>query len=268
MKYLGVALWLFSIPFAYGQINKSPVTIDLNANGEQIVFLPHGGIASPAVRKEDVAKPAFDEAPPISRPRPYFFGGMQLDGNGAAMFNYAVALGIQQETKRYSFDAFAQYENTRKIDDNTVNNHSGRTRILYGAPRYRLNSNWFVGGGARWSDLSTTNYVKQSWSPFVGGGKDWDMGRMSLDYLWTGSEHVSKKGCSVANGQCTNASRGFDFQWIMPSPKSRRHVLFRIDFLPIVFHTTVTSSDPALTRRQQGEGGIASWLEYTLLFRY
>lgn len=205
---------------------------------------------------------------PITRPRPYFFGGTDLDGNGAAVLNYTIGAGVQQETKHYSFDAFARYINTRKIDDNTINNHSGRTRELYGAARYRLQNGWLLGGGARWSELSTTNYVKQHWSPFAGGGKDWEDAGMRIDYLWNASEHVSRNGCTVPNGQCTNGEKGFDFQWFVPSLRSNSRVLFRMDVLPIIFHTTVTSSDPVLTHQQKSDVGIASWLDFTLLFRY
>ena len=206
---------------------------------------------------------------PITRPRPYFFGGPELDGNGAAVLNYQVGAGIQEEAKHYSLDTFAQYINTRKIDDNTINNHNGRTRELYGAARYRLPHGWLLGGGARWSELSTTNYVKQHWSPFVGGGKDWpeEVG-IRIDYLWNASEHVNRQGCPVPNGQCTNGEKGFDFQYFVPSLSSNSHVVFKIDLLPILFHTTVTSTDPALTRQQENQRSIASWLDFTLLFRY
>lgn len=205
---------------------------------------------------------------PITRPRPYFFGGPQLDGNGAALLNYTFGAGVQEEAKHYSFDTFAEYTNTRKINDNTVNNRSGRTRELYGAVRYRLPDGWLVGGGARWSELSTTNYVKQNWSPFFGGGRDWTDVGMRVDYLWNASEHVSAKGCPVPNGQCTSGERGIDFQYFVPSLSAGSHVVFRLDLLPIVFHTTVTSTDPVLTRAQIGDVHPASWLEFAVLFRY
>lgn len=205
---------------------------------------------------------------PIRRPRPYLFGGPELDGNGAAVLNYSIGAGVQEEARRYSFDSYAEYTNTRKIDDNTINNNNGRTRSLYGALRYRLPKGWLAGGGARWSELSTTNYVKQHWSPFVGGGKDWQDTGVRLDYLWNASEHVDRQGCVVPNGQCTNGERGFDFQYFVPSLSSNSHVVFRMDFLPVSFHTTVTSTDPSLTRRQEADRSIASWLEFTLMFRY
>lgn len=193
---------------------------------------------------------------------------MELDGNGAAVLNYIVGAGIQQEAKHYSFDAFASYTNTRKIDDNTINNHSGRNRGLYGALRYHLPSGWLLGGGARWSELSTTNYVKQAWSPFLGGGKDWQDLGIRLDYLWNASEHVSRKGCQVPDGQCTSGEKGVDFQWFIPAMTSHSHVVFKIDLLPVLFHTTVTSTDPILSHQQQSDRSIASWLDYTLIFRY
>lgn len=204
----------------------------------------------------------------MRRPRPYFYSGMSLQENGSAALNYVVGVGIQENTPHFLFDGYMEYSNTRKIDDNTVNNLSGRTRMLYAAPRFRLRNGWFIGPGARWSQLSTTNYVKEGWRPFVGGGKDWRITRLSVDYLWTASEHVSPRGCSVPKGQCTNAVRGFDFKWFMPSPMSRSHVLFRMNFTSFWFHTTVTTTDPVLTRRQTGEIGVGSVLDYTLLLRF
>jgi hypothetical protein len=45
----------------------------------------------------------------ITRPRPYFFSGLDLDGNGSKVLNYAIASGVQQETNRFSVDAYGQY---------------------------------------------------------------------------------------------------------------------------------------------------------------
>jgi hypothetical protein len=205
---------------------------------------------------------------PITRPRPYLFSGLSLQGNGSAVLNYAVAAGLQQNTRHFIFDGYAEYTNTRKTDDNTINNHNGRTRLLYAAPRYRLLNDWFFGGGVRWNELSTTNYVKQAFRAFAGGGKDWRSARVSVDYLRTVSEHVNAQGCPVPHGQCTNAVQGIDFQWFMPSPSSRSPVLFRMDLTPFWFHTTVTTTDPMLTRQQTSERGVGSNLEYTILFRY
>ena len=204
----------------------------------------------------------------ITRPRPYFFTGMNLDGNGGRVLNYAIGSGIQQEKGRFSLDAYAEYVNTRKTDDNTINNHSGHTRTLYAAYRYWLRNGWFFGGGSRWSELSTTNYVKQALRPFAGAGKDWSRTRVSVDYLWTLSEHVNRQGCPVPNGQCTSGVQGFDLQWFLPSPRSRSHVLFRMDFTSFWFHTTVTTTDPVLTKQQLGQRSVGSTLSYTMLFRY
>jgi hypothetical protein len=204
----------------------------------------------------------------ISRPRPYFYGGLDLDGNGSAVLNYAIGAGIQENTNRFIFDASAAYANTRKTNDNTINNHSGRTRHLAAAPRYRLPNGWFLGGGASWDELSTTNYVKQAFRPFIGGGKDWQITRITADYLWTASEHVNRQGCLVPHGQCTNGVRGLNFMWFMPSPRSRSHVLFRMNLSSFWFHMTVTTTDPALTRKQESELSVGSDLEYTVLFRY
>jgi hypothetical protein len=107
-------------------------------------------------------KPQRESAIPLGmkRPRPYFYGGMSLQGNGSSALNYAVGSGIQENAPHFLFDGYAEYSNTRKTDDNTINNFHGRTRLLYATGRYRFKNGWFVGPGARWSELSTTNYVK------------------------------------------------------------------------------------------------------------
>ena len=225
-------------------------------------------VAPVAMMAQNYSGQGAANAPTISRPRPYFYGGLDLDGNGSAVLNYAIGAGIQQNTTHFIFDGYGEYTNTRKTNDNTINNHSGRTRLLYAAPRYRLANGWFVGAGARWNELSTTNYVKQGFRPFVGGGKDWRLTRISADYLWTASEHVNRQGCSVPRGQCTNGDRGLNFMWFMPSPQSRSHILFRVNVTSFWFHTTVTTTDPVLTRKQESEIGVGSDLEYTVLFRY
>jgi len=204
----------------------------------------------------------------MKRPRPYFYGGLNLDGNGSDVLDYIIGAGLEENTRHFLFDGYGEYTNTRKTSDNTINNHNGRTRVLYAAPRYRLRSGWFIGGGLRWSELSTTNYVKQGVRPFLGGGKDWQSTRIGADYLWTISEHVNRQGCPVPKGQCTNGVSGIDFLWFMPSPMSKSPVLFRMDFTPFWFHTTVTTTDPLLTGRQKGEIGVGSTLSYTLLLRY
>lgn len=209
-----------------------------------------------------------EQKPPITRPRPYFYSGLDLEGNGSTVVNYVIGAGVQENTPHVLFDGYAAYMNTRKTDDNTINNHNGRTRFLYAAPRYRLKSNWFVGIGARWTELSTTNYTKQGFRVFAGGGRDWTSTRISADYLRTVSEHVNRQGCPVPHGQCTNGVQGIDIQWFAPSPSSRSHLLFRMDLTPFWFHTTVTTTDPVLTRRQQGEISAGSILEYTIVVRY
>ena len=246
-----------------GQYQMTPVPYSRVATGIVISLLVPVVLMAQSYSGQGGANP-----PSITRPRPYFYGGMDLDGNGSAVVNYAIGAGIQEDTTRFTFDGYAGYTNTRKTNDYTINNHSGRTRSLYAAPRYRLPNGWFVGAGARWNELSTTNYVKQGFRPFIGGGKDWQATRISADYLWTASEHVNRQGCPVPNGQCTNRVRGLDFMWFMPSPRSRSHVLFRVNLSSFWFHTTVTTTDPALTRKQEGELGVGSDLEYTILFRY
>jgi len=70
------------------------------------------------------------------------------------------------------WNAEASYDNARKANDNTIDNDKGHSRRLNSSIYGRPDDGWFVGGGAGWVQLSTTNYSKQAFRPSIGGGKD------------------------------------------------------------------------------------------------
>jgi hypothetical protein len=73
---------------------------------------------------------AQDQAGPLGmkRPRPYFYGGLDLDGNGSDVLDYLVGAGVQENTPRFLLDGYAQYTNTRKTDDNTITTTTAAAR--------------------------------------------------------------------------------------------------------------------------------------------
>jgi len=219
--------------------------------------------------------------PKIVWPRPFIYGGLGLNGGGYAPLAGKVGAGLRIDQNHLIWSASAAYDNSRKSNDNTTNNTSGHERALDSSIYYRFNNGWFAGGGASWSELSTTNYTKQDFHPSVGGGKDyfhqqcaaedcvtrWSM-RLQVDYKLKGAEHVDARGCSVPNGQCTNDLQGPMVSFFMPSPALAGHWYWRETVGVYTFHETVTSTDPALTALQRSHRSVTSFLEFTMMYRF
>lgn len=218
--------------------------------------------------------------PKIVWPRPFIYGGLGLNGGGYAPLSGKVGARLRSDQNHLIWSASAAYDNSHKANDNTTNNTNGHERALDSSIYYRFNNGWFLGGGASWSELSTTNYTKQGFHPSVGGGKDyfhkqcaaegcvtrWSM-RLQVDYKMKGAEHVDAKGCSVPNGQCTNDLQGPMVSFFLPSPALAGHLYWRETVGVYTFHETVTSTDPALTALQKSHRSVTSFLEFTMMYR-
>jgi len=218
----------------------------------------------------------------IKYPQPYIYGGLGLSrGAGYGLASANVGVGLMVNTRHFISDAVATYDNGHKVADGTGNNPKGHDRGLGVNAYYKSPYGLFLGAGASWSQLSTTNYSKQGWNPSVGGGfdylskecaardcvVDWSL-RTELDYLFIGSEHVNRQGCSIPNGQCTNGVKGVKLRFYLPSPVSDSHFFFRVILGIYDSHATVTSIDPTLTAEQIGQRSRAAILEYTLMYRF
>jgi hypothetical protein len=90
--------------------------------------------------------------------------GCKLNGGGYPPTAWVGGAGLDIELAHLVFDASAAYDTGHKTNDNTINNNAGHDRGLDGDIFYRFHK-LYVGGGASWSQLSTTNYSKQSWHP-------------------------------------------------------------------------------------------------------
>ena len=219
--------------------------------------------------------------PKIEWPRPFIFGGVGLNGGGYAPLSGKIGGGLRIDQNHLIWSASAAYDNSHKSNDNTIGNANGHQRSLDSSIYYRFSNAWFAGGGASWSELSTTNYTKQGFHPSVGGGKDyfhkdcagedcatrWSM-RLQVDYKLKGAEHVDAKGCSVPNGQCTNDLQGPMVSFFLPSPAMAGHLYWRETVGVYTFHDTVTSTDPVLTALQKSHRSTTAFLEFTMMYRF
>jgi hypothetical protein len=199
------------------------------------------------------------DAPAAKYPHPYLVGGLQLQGGGYAPTAWAGGVGVNVEFKHLVLDTSASYAAAHKVNDNTINNHSGHQRGLDGNVFYRFNK-LYLGGGASWSQLSTTNYAKQSWHPAVGVGRDWLREGFSMRgqvlYVMPGDDHL-------------NGTQGPEFSLWLPSPAAAHHVFWRQTIGIYAFHETVTDpSDKVLTAEQMSTRSVTGYVSFNLMYRF
>jgi len=190
-------------------------------------------------------------------------------GSGYATFAGLVGVGFRSDTEHLIFDAHGDYDNGHKVNDATERNVKGHDRALQGAVYYRLSSGWSFGGGAAWSQLSTTNYTKSAWRPTFGGSKDFFTRDCSEDgcrhdfTMRIGADFVTK-GSDWQNG-----SQGFAFSVYLPSPTAKRHLFYRETIGTYRFHDTVTDrTDPYLTGMEMNHHGLTTYAAFTMMYRF
>lgn len=187
------------------------------------------------------------------------FGGPSLVGNGYQAAALDGGVGLLLNSNHLLTDIEARYMNARKIDDNTTNNNKGHERYLQGRLFYQFHSSLYLGGGAQWSETSTTNYTKKAWRTAfgVGGdiGEDHSMRWQTL-YVLPGTDR-------------SNGLQGPEIQLWFPSPASKRHLFYRQTLGIYEFHTTVTDpSNVILTAEQIGERHSSAFLDFTFGWRF
>lgn len=221
----------------------------------------------------------YDDAEKITsslRPHPYIdLGGSVMPGGYATLAGYGRA-GFSIEHDRVVADAFAGYDNGRKVNDNDQPNPNGHDRFFRGAAYWRLTAlsrpNWFVGGGYRWGQLATTNYTKGGSKPEIGVGLDyyWDrLGSRSNDCpnCWWSMRLVMN--WVMAGNDWQNGSHGPEFTLIMPRPVEKRHLFMTTNFGIYRFFTTVTEPDNVpLTREQHADRHTTSTMSVGAMWRF
>jgi hypothetical protein len=164
------------------------------------------------------------------------------------------------EASKLLGDVEAYYMNARKTNDNTLDNGSGHERFLEGRLFYPWRRNLYVGGGAQWSETSTTNYTKKQWRPTFGIGGDHFSNvtsfRWQILYITKGSDK-------------SNAVQGPELQFWLPSPASKSHFIWRSTLGVYEFHATVTDpTDKALTAAQIRNRSHAAFLDFMFGWRF
>ena len=233
-----------------------------------LLFSKSEPFAQQAVSRKS-ADEEYNEQPSGLVPRPFLYAGAGLMGGGYAPLAAEAGGGLRIDSRHLLASAEGWYDNGHKTDDNTGPNPKGHDRGLVGAAYWRFPSKWFAGVGARWSQLSTTNYAKGGWRPTFGGGKDYfhkkcafedciaDFSmRLGVDYVLPGTDHF-------------NALQGPLLSFYMPSPSAKGHLFFRETLGVYEFHTTVTDpSNRILTGQQIGSRSVTSFGELTLMYRF
>jgi len=224
--------------------------------------------AQQVVSEKPVAGDA-DQQPPGLVPHPFLYAGAGLMGGGYAPLAWEGGGGLRIDSRHVLASAEGEYDNGHKTNDNDQPNPKGHDRALAATAYFRLSSGWFFGTGARWSQLSTTNYTKGAWRPTVGGGKDYfhkkcalencvanfSM-RLGVDYILPGTDRA-------------NALQGPQMSFYMPSPSAKGHIFFRETLGIYTFHETVTEpSNLTLTQQQIGDRSVTSFGELTLMIRF
>ena len=170
------------------------------------------------------------------------------------------------DSKHFAWHGEGYYNAARKTNDGTGNNPKGHDRGLVSSVYLRFSNRWLLGAGARWSQLSTTNYTKTQWRPTFGVGLDyfdWQCQdcdnfstRLFLDYVLPGSDW-------------RNGLNGPLFSMYIPSPARHKHWFLRETFGVFVFHDTVTDpTDRQLTREQTSHHSVTSFAELTMMYRF
>jgi hypothetical protein len=201
-----------------------------------------------------------DQSDPSWTPHPIVFGGPSLVGSGYQSFALNAGGGFLINADRLVGDVEGSYENARKTDDNTIDNISGHERFLQGRFFYHYSQGLYFGGGAQWSETSTTNYDKSAWRPTFGAGGDhfgngYSM-RWQAVYVMPGTDHY-------------NAVQGPELQFWLPSPSSRSHFFYRQTIGIYEYHATITDpTNASLTAQQKANRSGAAFLDFDMGWRF
>jgi hypothetical protein len=202
-------------------------------------------------------------------PHPYAFAGPKQMGGGYAPFALVGGGGVRIDSTHFQLDGNGWYDTGRKTNDNDQPNPKGRDRGLAGAAYYRLPAGWAFGAGARWNELSTTNYHKSAVHPTFGGSKDYFRSGCVGEGCWRpfsariGVDYVMK-GTDWKNG-----SQGTLCTLYVPSPSAKAHVFYRETMGVYRVYDTVTDrADHALTLQQMSNHSWQAFAEFTAMVRW
>jgi hypothetical protein len=225
--------------------------------------------AASALHAQNFIDAALSSSPLI--PRPYIFGGPALMGGGYAPLALEAGAGIRIDSEHFLLDASAMYDNGRKANDNHQPNPKGHDRSLDATMYYRFSSGWSFGGGASWSQLSTTEYTKSSWHPKFGGKRDFFVKNCMAENCQ--GEFTMRIGADAFFGgnNRDNGTKGVLLTLYIPSPSLKGHFFFREKVGIYRFHDTVTTTpeiDRNVFNRQMSNHHFDSYMQATIMYRF
>jgi hypothetical protein len=204
-------------------------------------------------------------------PVPYLYLGPSLMGAGYAPIAYRAEGGLSMEGNQIIFRALGAYDNGHKINDNDQPNPSGHDRYLESALYFRPGWSWsrtlYFGGGYRWNELSTANYIKGAGRYEIGGGLDWS--RRSCESCRRDFSMRVNVDWITAGQDWQNGSHGPATTITFPSPRENRHWFFRETVAVYRLHTTVTDpSNLLLTQQQRADKQFDNVSGFGIVYRF
>jgi hypothetical protein len=187
---------------------------------------------------ENKARGGFDKWPHLLL-EPSF----DINGSGFGPVSVSISGGFSFEPKFLIAEGLATYDTAHKTNDGTVKNNKGHIRALDTSLFYRLPNYWFFGLEGSWSQLKTTNYMKESWGLAFGGGKD---------FFLRGYPTRAEMTYAPPNFNRMNGTQGLNFELDLPSPLKQHHFTYYEQVGLMFFHATITDpTDPLLTAEQK-----------------
>lgn len=204
------------------------------------------------------------------RLQPYVVGSFNLMPAGYASTAVGFGGGLEFNRPYIVVDSYAGYDTGKKADDGTPGNIKGHDRYLRGFAGYKHGQNYF-GVGARWSELSTTNYAKGgSLHPEIGVGRDWsDVARTQIAYMARPYHEVTSYPDGRVCHGCGSGSQGADISVWLPSPAAPGHFFARINLMLFQFHDSFTDpSNIPMTKAQAANKHLGDLTEVMVGWRF
>ena len=95
---------------------------------------------------------AFSAELPLSNPyipRPYAIVGFSINGSGYQAISENMGGGLRVDAPHILSSVEVGYGNARKVNDATINNHSGHERSAQARTFYKIGNGFYFGGGAQ-----------------------------------------------------------------------------------------------------------------------
>jgi len=209
-------------------------------------------------------------------PVPFFYSAYSVMPPGYRPFALRAEAGLAMDAKHIVWKALAAFDNGRKDNDGTGPNPKGHDRYLATELYFRpaipgwsedWARNFFLGGGYRWSQLSTSNYTKSGsrWQP--GGGYDW-FHRRCVECLRSISARFEVNWI-LAGKDWQNGSHGPTWEITIPSTREKRHLFFHQTAALLRFHDTVTDpNNPSLVRAERSNRHFSGFGDTGILWRF